>query len=146
MRSYIIQFWFFDNSRFKIDFSFYFFKFNQIFRYMKEKLSKDELRKLVHVSCLKIHLRFSRDILEFIKDQKGKNIVKYNNQNSTSNTIWPHCRLHEIWSNLEKIYRENDFVSALAFFLTLNWLIKLKLRWEKIVGIILMYVCELQRA
>ena len=60
------------------------FKFNQIFRYMKEKLFKDELRKLVHVSCLKIRLRFSRDILEFIKDQKyknqpDKNIVKYKN-------------------------------------------------------------------
>ena len=60
------------------------FKFNQIFRYMKEKLFKDELRKLVHVSSLKIRLRFSRDILEFIKDQKyknqpDKNIVKYKN-------------------------------------------------------------------
>ena len=51
---------------------------------MKEKLFKDELRKLVHVSCLKIRLRFSRDILEFIKDKKyknqpDKNIVKYKN-------------------------------------------------------------------
>ena len=76
----------------------------------------------------RIHQNYKKYILTYV----------YKNSNSTSHSIWPYCRLHEIWSREKLSWKW--FSKCNGFFLTLNWLIKLKLRWKKIVGIILTYV------